>query len=206
MKITKFNHSCLLVQDSGKNTLIDPGNYSEGTLIVEKLPPLEYLLITHEHMDHFSLPLVEKIVWHNPQIKIITTSSVVSQLANKNLTATDKGDDYISVEKVPHEKVWGGNPGQNIMVTVGGKLTHPGDSHSFSNSSDILALPITAPWGSTTAAVELAIKLKPKVVIPIHDYMLKDESRRTVYEWIAGYLESQGIDFKKIESKETIEV
>lgn len=206
MRITKYNHACLLVEDNGNNTLIDPGAFSEDVLDVNKLPKIDYLLITHEHMDHLSIPLVKQIVATFPDVKIVTTPEIVQQLAKENIQATDTGDDYIKVESVPHERNWGFPPPQNILVTLGEKLAHPGDSHTFSTHAEILALPITAPWGSTTAAVDVALKLKPKVIIPIHDFMLKDESRRLLYSWVKPFLQDKGIDFKAIETAEPVEI
>ncbi len=207
MKITKYGHSCLLVEENKKAALIDPGNFSEGILPVDTLPHLDYLLITHEHFDHFSLALVKLVVDKYPQIKIITTASVVEQLKDEKIQATTKGDENIQVKQVPHEKMWGvPKMADDIMVIVFGKLAHPGDSHTFSTDAENLALPITGPWGSTTRAVELAIELKPKIIIPIHDFMLKDRFRKLHYDWMADYLSAQGIDFKKIEDGQPIEV
>lgn len=206
MKVTKYNHSCLLIEDTERNTLIDPGKYSENVLIPERLPKLDYLIITHDHMDHFSMPLVKKIATLFPNINIITTTSIVEQLINEHVEATTEGDEYITVQEVPHERNWGITPPKNILVTVGGLITHPGDSHTFDTTTDVLALPITAPWGSTTAAVDLAQKLKPNVIIPIHDYMLKDDSRKTLYEWLEAFLQPQGIKLMKVESGQPFEV
>ena len=206
MKITKYNHACLLVEDNGTNTLIDPGSYSEEAIDVEKLPTLNYLLITHAHQDHFHLPLIRHVVEKFPDVKIITTPEIVEQLKKENMSASTEGDEYVTVESVPHEKVWAFPAGQNIMVTVGGRLAHPGDSHTFSTNAEILALPFTAPWGSTTKAVEIAEELKPKTIIPIHDFMLKDASRQGMYQWVDAYLRPQGIDFKMIETAEPVEV
>lgn len=205
MKITKYNHACLLVEEKGKVVLIDPGNYSEGILPIDKINQLDYILVTHEHQDHFYMPLIQALVTKFPKVKIIGSSPVVEALQKENITATTKGDENISVEIVPHEKVWGFAVKENIMVTIFGKLAHPGDSHTFKTSAEILALPVVAPWGSTTRAVEIAEGLKPKVVIPIRDGMLKDESRKGTYAWIASHLTTKGIDFKQIENGETIE-
>ncbi len=207
MKITKYSHSCLLVEENGKTALIDPGNWSEGILPIASLPKLDYILVTHDHMDHFSLPIIKQLVAKNPGIKIISTASVVEQLKKEGIQATTQGDENVTVAMVPHEKMWGvPKMSDNIMVTVFGRLAHPGDSHTFSTNAEILALPVAAPWGSTARAVEIAEELHPKVVIPIHDFMLKDESRKMSYQWIAGYLASKRIDFKSIENGETIEV
>lgn len=206
MRVTKYNHACLLVEDNGTNTLIDPGNYSEEVLDINKLPELNYILITHAHQDHFYLPLVKNLVAKFPDVKIITTQEIVDQLAKENIQGSSEGDDYVKVEPVPHEKVLAFPAVQNIMITVGGRLAHPGDSHTFTTNAEILALPVSAPWGTITHAVEIAEELHPKIIIPIHDFMLKDASRQGMYQWVDTYLRPKGIDFKKIETGESLEI
>src|SRR5262245_9148500 len=82
MKISKYLHACLLVEEQGKTALFDPGVFTaqEKALDVNKLNNLDYLLITHEHPDHFHLPLVKELVAKFPQVKIITNPSIVSLL------------------------------------------------------------------------------------------------------------------------------
>ncbi|MDO8655088.1 MAG: MBL fold metallo-hydrolase, partial [bacterium] len=51
MKITKYVHSCLLVEEQGKTALIDPGNYTfqSKALDLRYIEKLDFVLITHEH-------------------------------------------------------------------------------------------------------------------------------------------------------------
>ena len=49
MKITKFGHSCLLVEENGVRILFDPGSYSTAQNDVKNI---DVVLITHEHSDH----------------------------------------------------------------------------------------------------------------------------------------------------------
>jgi hypothetical protein len=83
-------------------------------------------------------------------------------------------------------------------------LTHPGDSHHFTETKQILALPITAPWGSTVNAVTLATDLKPKYIIPIHDGFWTDSWRRQMYGGMAQYFAAQGITFIEVVSGEAV--
>ena len=76
-----------------------------------------------------------------------------------------------------------------------GKLSHPGDSHHFAETKAVLALPVTAPWGTMVNAAKLAAELKPQYVIPIHDWMWKDEWRLKMYGGLAQFFEGQGIKF-----------
>jgi len=103
----------------------------------------------------------------------------------------------------PHESVAPLFPQpEEIGVHYLDALTHPGDSHSFSETKQILALPITAPWGATVNAVNLAVKLKPKYVIPIHDWHWRDEARENMYGLIEEALAKHGITFLKVKNGE----
>src|SRR5690349_618041 len=153
MRITKYFHSCLLVENEGKIVLIDPGIFSVQALEAAKLSKLDYLLFTHEHPDHMHLPLVQELVAKFPNVKIITNPSIVEILKNENIQATSMGDNVVSLEAANHERLWDKNPPENVVVTVFNKLTHVGDALHFSKTAEVLALPITAPWGSTTDAV-----------------------------------------------------
>ena len=49
MRLTKFGHSCLLVEEQGARMLLDPGTLSDG---FEELQGLTAILYTHQHADH----------------------------------------------------------------------------------------------------------------------------------------------------------
>lgn len=203
MKVSKHVHSCLLAEEGGIIILIDPGNYTyeENALDAGALKRLDFLLITHEHADHMHVPLIKKLVKKFPEMKIISNKSVAAILGKEELKVSTKGNGIIKMENAPHEMTLSGAP-ENTMFTVFGKLTHPGDSLRFNKTADVLALPIQAPWGSMVAAVEKAAKLKPKFVIPIHDWHWNDKARKMLYERAADYLKQGGIEFRTMEKAE----
>ena len=209
MKISKHVHSCLLIEEAGKVFLIDPGNYtvSENALDLSSIPQLDYLLITHEHQDHTDLSLIKEIFAKFPEVKIFSNSSVAVILEKEGIKVGTSGNELVTLETVPHEKIFMSNTlAKNVMFTIAGKFSHPGDSHHFETSSAILALPVQAPWGSTTAAVELAVKLKPKVIIPIHDWHWNEKARKSIYQRLEEYFRSLGIRFIGLETNEVVEV
>ena len=69
MHITKFGHSCLLVEEGGVKILVDPGSYSTGQ---NQVRDTDVVLITHEHRDHLDVGSVKAILEYNPKVKIIT--------------------------------------------------------------------------------------------------------------------------------------
>ena len=90
MKITKYVHSCLIIEEKGKTVLIDPGSYTaqENALKADELKKPDYILITHEHNDHMHLPLIKEILAKFPKTKIISNNSVAGILAKEGIKAT----------------------------------------------------------------------------------------------------------------------
>lgn len=208
MKISKHLHSCLLIEDQGKTVLIDPGNFSylAKALDIQTVEKLDYVLITHGHPDHCYLPFIQDIVAKFPDVKIITNDEVVGLLQKENIQATSRGNDVVKLTPVPHEKLWDSKPPENVQFTVFGKFSDPGDSFHFDATAKVLALPIQAPWGATTDAVNLAVGLKPEVIIPVHDWMWRDEFRKIMYTRLQEFFKTKSIDFKAIETGEILEV
>ena len=204
MKITKFVHSCLLVEmpaPINRTVLFDPGMMSEGALDVDKLEFLDDIVITHEHGDHISISLMKKLVAKFPEVRILSTPTVVDLLAREDITASDQPPEGMTLFNSPHESVEPLFPlPEEIGVHYLNDFSHPGDSHSFSETKDVLALPITAPWGSTIRALNLALDLKPRYVVPIHDWHWNDAAREQTYDRFESILGEENITFLKMET------
>ncbi len=208
MKITKFVHSCLLVEMPGpvnRTALFDPGMMSEEALDVDSLDYLDDIIITHGHPDHISMELMKKLTAKFPDARITATPEVVEQLAEEGIAASSEASEGINFFEAPHENVQPLFPQpQQIGVHYLDKLSNPGDSHSFHRTKAILALPITAPWGSTVKAVNLALELKPQYILPIHDWHFSDEARGQTYDMLEKTFGGQGITFLKLQTGEPV--
>lgn len=208
MKITKFDHSCLLVEmppPVSRTALFDPGTMSEALLNVDNLEFLDDIIITHKHADHFSLPLIKRLVAKFPQVRLTAPEEVVAILAKEGIKASSQPVDGLAFFESPHEDVEPLFPvPQEIGVHYLDRLSHPGDSHSFSETMPVLALPVTAPWGATIKAVKLALQLKPRYVIPIHDWHWRDEAREQMYDGLEQALRQHDISFIKIKNGEPV--
>lgn len=205
MKITKFVHSCLLVETPDLSALIDPGNYSWNShlLTVDRLPRLDYIVITHEHPDHYHLPLLQALCAQFPHVSIITNGDLAKKLEDEGLTNQTQtaSDQKIEVFEAAHEPLPFNLPvPSNIGVHISEALTHPGDALHISQSRDILALPVTAPWGSLKQSLEVAVTLKPKIILPIHDWHWHQAARAEMYTITARLLEPHGIKFVALEN------
>lgn len=208
MKITKYLHSCLLIEDKDKTVLIDPGIFTYETKSLEsnQLSKLDYILITHEHPDHCHPIFIQELIKKFPQVKIMTNSSVVTLLQNNQVNSTTEGDEHVKITAVQHERVFDKEAPPNVMFEVFDRLAHPGDSISFTTDKEILALPLLGPSWMITQAVEKAVALKPKIILPIHDYHWKDQYRIAYYQRMGAFFKPLGSEFKSLETGKVLEV
>jgi hypothetical protein len=207
MKITKFVHSCLLVETPNRVALFDPGVMSTVALNVDQISHLDDIFITHIHADHVDVQLVAKLVDKFPDVRITSTPEVITKLKESGIVGSDKPPEGVSFFDSPHEDVKPlAEPPQQIGVNYLDILSHPGDSHSFSETKAIMALPITAPWGSSIRAINLVLELKPQHVLPIHDWHWRDEARQQMYDAFERILSEQNITFHKLQTGAPIDI
>lgn len=207
MKITKFVHSCLLVETPDRVALFDPGSMSTPHLQLDNIAKLDDIFVTHGHGDHLDPAFIKQAVAKFPEVRITSTKEVVETLAKDSITASTDPPEGVSFFAAPHEKVEPVFPQpENIGIHYLDVLSDPGDSHSFNETKQILALPITAPWGSSIRAVTLALELKPKHVLPIHDWHWSDQARQSTYDRYAELLAKEGITFHKLQTGQPVDI
>lgn len=179
MKITKFGHCCLLIEENGTRILTDPGIYSEKQ---NEIKDIDIILITHEHTDHFHIVSVKQVLKNNPEAKIITNTAVGKlldkesfsyQIVEKENTLTKNGikfEGFGEKHALIHESL---EPVQNTGYFINEKLFYPGDALTNPHRDiDILALPVAGPWIKLSEAINYALELKPKRCFPVHDGIL----------------------------------
>ena len=105
LRITLVNHSTVLIQLPGANILTDP-IWSERTsplswigprrhrapgVRIEDLPPLDAVLISHDHYDHLDLPTLRQLApRHNPAF--VVPARVSRTLRSANITSARELD------------------------------------------------------------------------------------------------------------------
>ncbi len=208
MKITKFGHCCLLIEENGLRILTDPGSYSTGQ---ENVKNIDVILITHEHQDHLHIPSLKMCINNNPKVKIYTNKGVGKLLDIENIkyglledgqTIKIKG---ISIEGFGHDHapLYKVTPCINTGYCIANRLFYPGDAlHKPPKKVEILALPVAGPWLKLSEAIEYALDIKPKMAFPVHEGILKQPG--TTHRMPPAILEPQGIKFLILEeNKET---
>src|SRR5699024_9484455 len=71
-------------------------------------------------------------------------------------------------------------PNAGLVLTAPDEPTlfHPGDAYDAEPGPvDILALPLNAPWAASRDTLSFVRRLRPDVIIPIHDGLLSDAGR-----------------------------
>ena len=200
MKITKLGHACLLVEmpePVNRTALFDPGIFSK--VDVDSLKFLDDIFITHIHPDHMDVDLIKQLITKFPEVRVLAPPDAVTKLKEADIQAVSEvPDDGVRLFQAPHEDLspMGQAPDEHGIHYLE-KLSHPGDSHSFSETMAVLALPVTAPWGYPLNALKLAMDLKPKYVIPIHDWFWHDDARAWHYDMFERILSEQGITLVK---------
>ncbi len=182
MKITKFGHSCLLVEEGEARILIDPGAYST----IPDLKNIDAILITHEHSDHYTVDILQNILKHNPEAIIYTNSGVGEFLQKAGIpfktllhgqVAKVKG---VSVEGVgeKHAYIYSTLPiCDNVGYLIAGRLLQPGDTlEPPQKAVEILAIPAAAPWAKLAETIDYGKAVHAKIAFPIHDGFLGEKN------------------------------
>lgn len=207
MKITKYIHSCLLIENGTDKILFDPGLFSfvEGKVKPSQFAGLSAIILTHNHPDHIDADSLKKIIENNPNAIVLANSEIKRKLAEKDIAveAFETGTRAVGAFKIeafdaPHEKILADEIPQNTAYVVDGDFVHPGDSiaetvYQYAGTK-ILALPTMAPWETELQTFEFAKKMRPQFAVPVHDGYAKD-----------FFLESRYENFQKFLKKETIE-
>lgn len=178
MKLTKYDHACLLVDNGQQKLLIDPGKY---TNLPPDLSHVQTVIVSDEHFDHFDVDNLKTILQQSPQAEVLATETVAAALAQEGVEAvavsgqkTFSGPGFeIDLVEVDHAPVYGPSPCKVLTVGLGDFLYYPSDSFVASSREYlVLALPVGGPWFNMTEAVDLAKSMSAKYIVPTHNIHL----------------------------------
>ncbi len=210
MKITKYEHACLVIEEQGKRLVIDPGKFSNS--LPNDLSGVVGIVITHVHSDHFDIEKIKNLLSKNSELDIFSTEQVKDEMKNEGLSP--------KLVKAGDKVEWGGfvleffggnhelyKDFQNIAVLVNKKLYHPGDSYTKPNLPvEVLAAPASAPWLRVTEASDFITAVRAKTVFPIHNSLLSEIGESIHYRILGGAAESVGSKWVVLKPGEPIDV
>ena len=201
MTITKYEHSCLDIEEQGKRLIIDPGDFATS---LTDFNNIEAVVITHVHFDHCNAEKVQAIISANPAVKIFTTGQVAEKLgADKVIVARAGQTETVGPFSL---QFFGGThaiihpsmpPDQNIGVLVNNSFYYAGDSFDPSQQTvDVLAVPAHAPWMKIAEVMDFIAEIKPRWVFPTHNIFLSDLGQELVNNRLSATTEENGGQYK----------
>ena len=210
MNISKYIHSCILVEEGTEKILIDPGPFSflEGKVNPEDFTGIGTILITHKHYDHYDADALKIILRNNPGAQIFCNQDTARALQEAGITAElledgviTRGSFTIKAFFAEHEPLPIPVP-TNTAFLINDTFLHPGDSFDeslFKTTATVLALPVAVPWLTIVAALDFAVRYKPEHVIPVHDGFVIDFFTKRSYALWDTLLTEKGITFHALE-------
>ncbi|MDP3964549.1 MAG: MBL fold metallo-hydrolase [bacterium] len=217
MKLIKYPQACVLIETKEKRILIDPGYfvYEHTNLTPDTWEGIDVLLLTHEHEDHADPEAVRTIVERNTPI-VLTNAPVQKMLKEKLGIDADvllpgeersvAGCSIRGVQSLHGPLPNGDLPPEVIGFLIDNTILHPGDTVYIDPQvqAEVLLLPMcdTVTFSPNQAAA-YALRLQPKLVIPIHyhnERFLRDTSvmRRA--------LQNVNVPYKIMADQEEIEL
>ncbi len=207
-KTVKFHalvHASIRIQYDGKEIEIDPVN-KLGNRVIDytAMPKADYLLVTHEHGDHFNKEAIMTL--SDSKTRFITNKRCAEMYGSGEVMVNgDKlqvADDF-TLEAVPAYNITEGHTqfhpkGRDngyILTLDGLRIYIAGDTEDIPEMSavkdiDIAFLPCNQPYTMTTEQLVRAAKtIKPKVMFPYH-YGQTDLSS------VPAQLKGDGIDVR----------
>ncbi len=212
MTLTKYEHSCLVIEQDGQRLVIDPGIYSQS---FQNLADICAVLISHIHRDHLDKDKINAIVKLNPAVKVYTTSEVADEIKPiVSATVVHSGDKH---ESGPFRlEFFGGQHAlihqsyplaQNIGVMVNDNLYYPGDSFVAPGKPvSVLAVPAHAPWAKVSESIDFIGQVRPKRVFPAHNHFLNDDGRALYDRLLSGACVNSGCEYISLVPADKLEI
>lgn len=194
MKITKFGHACLFLQDGGDVLVIDPGKFTD---LPENLENIQSIIISEEHYDHFDLDNVQKILKQSPDAHIYTTESVGKTLDEHSINNTvvsghqivDKEGFNITLSEADHAVVHGSSPNRVVTVRVAEFLYYPSDSFITTNEPvKVLALPTSGPWYKVTESIDFANAIDSEYILATHNGLNSEAGNSVTHHFLETHI------------------
>ncbi len=210
MRITKYEHACLDIQQDNTRIIIDPGVFTKS---LTNLDYIDAVVITHIHGDHFDQSLINKIIAKNPDLKIWTTNEVAKELGDKATVARPQNIEKIGEVSLEffgenHAEIDPETPvAQNLGVLIDNKLYYPGDSFTeCPKPFEVLAVPASAPWLRIGQTIPLIKNSQCKQVFPTHNALLSEAGHSVTNIWLEKFAERYNKVFNNLQPGDTLEI
>jgi L-ascorbate metabolism protein UlaG (beta-lactamase superfamily) len=212
MKLTKFGHSCVRLDDDGGTLVIDPGGFTEANAV----QGADAILITHEHADHFIESRVREAAATNPGLQVWTVAAVAESLTGlgEQLHVIGHGDAFTAAGfEVEAHGTWHAEIHRDIPriansgFLINQRLFHPGDALTVPDKSiDTLLLPVHAPWSRISDLIDWLREVAPTRALAVHDGLLNPNGLGLIGGLLGERGPGVGTDYLRIEPLDTLAV
>jgi L-ascorbate metabolism protein UlaG (beta-lactamase superfamily) len=208
MKITKFSHACVRLEQDGRVLVIDPGNFSEPAAV----EGADAVIITHGHADHLEPSTVLAAYRAKPDLLVLAPEDAIEDLGELGDAVTVvKPDEQHDVAGFgvrtfggQHATIVEGFPvPQNVGYLVDDALYYPGDSFFLPGVPvETLLAPASAPWMKIAETIAFVRAVQPVHAHPTHDAILADVGRAMVDAW---FERAAGVDYSRLPIGEAVD-
>lgn len=205
MRITKFGHACVRIEQDGHVLVVDPGGWTSR----EAVEGAHAVLITHEHADHYDPEHVRAT-----DAAIFTIEAVAAQIRAgapdlvervRVVTPGEIFGEQLSVRVVGelHAVIhpeYDRFMNSGYVVSAGGtSLYHPGDSLTAPGQQvDILCAPVSAPWLKASEAIDFARDVGAPRNLAIHDGIYSERGLMTIDTHLTRFLAANDQAYARI--------
>ncbi|MFD4738028.1 MBL fold metallo-hydrolase [Streptomyces virginiae] len=181
MRITKYTHACVRIEQDGRVLVIDPGTWSEPAA----LAGADAVLVTHEHVDHVDVLRLAGlgVPVHAPADADIPGLDVIEVSSGTEFSAAG-----FRVRAVGgrHASIYGGLPDcANLGYVVDDAVYHPGDSlHVPEQEIETLLVPVQGAWLKMVEVIDFVKAVGPRRAFGIHDAQINDRGLGSVNGWL----------------------
>ena len=211
MKVTKYEHSTLVVTTADQQLVIDPGVF---------LTPPDFantvaVVITHEHPDHWTEDNLRRVLEISPDARIYGPQGVADAAAGFDVQVVKDGD---TVEATPftlrffgsrHAVIHESIPvPDNVGVLVNDELYYPGDSYTVPDGVEVgtLAAPAGAPWLKIGEAMDFVLAVRPKRAFFAHEMTLSVAGKGMHADRLKWATEQSGGSWTSLEVGESLDL
>ena len=212
MRVTKFEHAALRIDEGSDTLIIDPGSF---TTPLNELTSVVAVVITHEHPDHWTPDHLDRILRDAPGTPIYAPAGVAAAAPDYEITVVAPGD---TVTAGPFTlRFFGGDHAvihsslpsvQNVGVLVNDELYYPGDSYAIPEDVVVktLAAPLGAPWLKIGEAMDFVLAVKPQRAFGVHDMTLSVIGRNMHRGRLQWATEQNGGEFFELDPGDALDL
>lgn len=216
MRLTKFEHATMTVEEDGATLVIDPGNFARP---LNDLHQVVAIVLTHEHADHADPEQITRILRENPDARLIGPAPVATALAKAGIEhPVEPVGPGQSVEVGPfslrffgglHAEIHSSLPEiDNVGVVVNDTLWFPGDSYAVPDGDeiDVLAAPAGGPWLKIGEAMDYVLTMRPKRAFGVHEAPVSELARPMYFGRLKACTEHGGGAWLDLKAGDSVEL